>query len=85
MTGLSVCVEDLAVKLLRQVITMALLAVSLMIGFPIACFGIVGLSGGLADTSERENVEVGIQLLLFAGAIFAPTALWIVYLVRRPA
>ena len=45
------------------------------VGLPCIVFGISGLSGTLADTSMRENVETGIWLIAIAALTLVPAIL----------
>ena len=41
-------------------------------GVPCLVFGLFGLSGGLADTSEEENRQAGLMFLGLAVLAFTP-------------
>ena len=54
-------------RLAKTAGAVAVAVISAVAGVAFAFFGLLGLSGGLTDTSERENVETGIVFLLMAG------------------
>ncbi len=49
------------------------LLILVVIGLPSLLLGILGLNGGLSDTSVRENREIGMQFLSIFTAIIVST------------
>ncbi len=63
--------------MIKGVITILFLTAAIIIGLPCAFFGMLGLTGRLADTSPVENVQAGLLFLVVAAVVFCTTGDWI--------
>jgi hypothetical protein len=70
-------------RLLDQCITVGFLLLAIFLGLPCALLGIIGISGGLTDTSDLENRRLGLALLSLAATILGGNWLWFGHLRRK--
>jgi hypothetical protein len=67
------------VKALLTTLVTFLCAAASCLAIPAAIMGLVGLGGGLADSSAAENAVAGLQLLGFAVLVWTASFLWLAW------
>ena len=62
---------------MKDILTLACLMLSVMVGAPLLFMGIIGLAGGLADASHGENIVFSLPFLAGAFAILGSSIFWV--------
>ena len=62
---------------MRSFFVLFAIALNLWVGLPCLFFGVIGLSGGLADVSVNENLAIGAKLLSVTFLIGGSTVIWL--------
>jgi hypothetical protein len=70
-----------------QALSSLLAVLAVIVSTIVAAFcvpiGILGLTGGLSDTSADENVRQGLMFLAIAAGTFVPSIVWLLWLLRQ--
>ena len=60
----------------RDLVTLLAILLNVLVGLPCLCFGILGMSGTLADISLAENRAYGAGLLSMGCSLWMATVFW---------